>query len=89
MPFDSESAVKINLGRLLSIAIRNGSPFEIAVVLGSAAELQYFPDDRTLDLCASAVRSEGNKASRAVLWAVRHRCARALPHCQRLVVPDV
>ncbi|SOY67364.1 conserved hypothetical protein [Cupriavidus taiwanensis] len=53
------------------------SPFDIAIVLGSGAELMMFPDASTLDQCAAAVDAAGQRALRSVVWAVRHRCSKA------------
>lgn len=79
----------LHFSRLLSMAIRQASAFDIAVVLGSAAELRWYPDDRALDLCTQAVEGAGNAAFRAVVWTVRHRRDQGTPHARRFVVPDV
>ncbi|TDF66784.1 hypothetical protein [Cupriavidus sp. L7L] len=71
------NAVTRRLSRLLSLAMRQQSALDIAVILGSAAELRYFPDDAALERCTRMVESHGGKAMRAVVWAVRHRRVRA------------
>lgn len=83
----SADAQARHLSRLLAYAIRRASPFDIAVALGSAAEFQCFPDDRAFDLCTRTIQRAGGKAVRAVVWAVRHRCARSASNCRRFVVP--
>lgn len=74
------------ISRLLALAIQQESPLDIAVILGTAAELLYFPDDEAFERCTRTVQSYGDKAMRAVVWAVRHRCARAGAGTQRFVV---
>ncbi len=74
---DDGNAVTRRLSRLLALAIQQESPLDIAVILGSAAELRYFPDDVAFERCTRTVQRRGGKAMRAVVWAVRHRCARA------------
>lgn len=63
-------------------------PYDIAVILGSAAELRYCLDDVAFERCTHTVRQRrGSKVMRAVVWAVRHRCARAAgARHQRFVV---
>lgn len=67
--------------RCLAVQLRNaivsGSSFEIAVALGSAAEFMIFPEERIMEECTAKVQSAGEMALRGVVWAVRHRCARA------------
>lgn len=86
---DDGNPVILRLSRLLASAIRQASALDIAVVLGSGAELQYFPDDRTLDLCTLLVQRQGGKAMRAVVWTVRHRCVRLGAGSRRFAVKDV
>ncbi|WP_454752928.1 hypothetical protein [Cupriavidus necator] len=85
---DDPDAVMRRLSRLLALAIQQESPLDIAVILGTAAELLYFPDDVAFERCTRTVQSHGDKAMRAVVWAVRHRCARAGAGTQRFVVND-
>lgn len=83
---DDRNAVTRRLSRLLALAIQQESPLDIAVLLGSAAELRCFPDDQAFERCTRTVQSRGGKAMRAVVWAVRHRCARAGAANERFVV---
>lgn len=84
-PGDPNAVIR-RLSRLLALAIQQESPLDIAVILGSAAELLYFPDDVAFERCTRTVQRHGDKAMRAVVWAVRHRCARAGAGTQRFVV---
>lgn len=70
-------AVERCVVQLLRNAIASESPFDIAIVLGSAAELMIFPDDCLMEQFTSAVQTANQLALRAVVWAVRHRCAKA------------
>lgn len=65
------------LANLLKHAMVARSPFDIAVVLGSAAELMMFPDEVVLAQCTETVQLADQRALRGVVWAVRHRCVRA------------
>lgn len=73
---DLDQAVRQRLDGLLRNAIAAQSPSEIAVALGSAAELRIFPDEKVLECCTDAVRMSGASVLRAVIWTVRHRYAR-------------
>ncbi len=75
---DLDLAVRQQLDRLLRNAIAAQSLPEIAVALGSAAELHIFPDAAVLDRCTDALRTSGASALRALVWTVRHRHARHL-----------
>ncbi len=86
---DPRGTEMLHFSRLLSMAIRQASAFDIAVVLGSAAELQWYPDDHALDLCMQAVEGAGNAAFRAVVWTVRHRRERGTPNARRFIVSDL
>ncbi|WP_018313050.1 hypothetical protein [Cupriavidus sp. UYPR2.512] len=83
---DDVNGMTRRLGHLLALAIQHESPLDIAVILGSAAELRYFPDDAAFEHCTRTVQRHGGKAMRAVVWAVRHRCARAGAGHRRFVV---
>lgn len=74
---DTTLEIERRLGWLLGQAMVTRSPFDIAIVLGSGAELMMFPDAPTLDQCAAAVDAAGQRALRSVVWAVRHRCSKA------------
>jgi len=74
------------LGWLLGHAMVTRSPFDIAIVLGSGAELMMFPDAPTLDQCAAAVDAAGQLALRSVVWAVRHRCRKAGNGARRFTI---
>lgn len=74
---DTTLEIERRLGWLLGRAMVTRSPFEIAIVLGSGAELMMFPDAPTLEQCAAAVDAAGQRALRSVVWAVRHRCNKA------------
>lgn len=80
------AAVAHLLGRRLASAILHESPFDIAVILGSGAELSCVPDDRALAHCIRLVQAHGSQTTRAVVWAVRHRCVRTGADYQRFEV---
>lgn len=73
---DLDQAVQQQLDRLLRNAIATQSLPEIAVVLGSAAELRVFPDESVLERCTEALRTSGSSVLRALVWTVRHRHTR-------------
>jgi len=73
---DLDQAVQQQLDRLLRNAIATQSLPEIAVVLGSAAELRAFPDESVLERCTEVLRTSGSSVLRALVWTVRHRHAR-------------
>ncbi len=83
---DDRNAVTRHLSRLLAQALQQELPLDIAVILGSAAELGCYPDDHALERCTCTIQRRGGKAMRAVVWAVRHRCARASAKHQRFAV---
>lgn len=74
------------LAEMLRSAIKAESAFEIAVVLGSAAELRVFPEERVLEQCTDAVQAAGHVALRGVVWAVRHRSVKAGNDVQRFAI---
>lgn len=67
------TAIERRLSSLLRHALVTRSPFEIALVLGSAAELTLFPEPDILDQCTAAVQKANQQALRGLVWAVRHR----------------
>lgn len=71
------------VGALIDGALAGGSPREIAVVLGAAAELRIFPDTASLDRCHDVMQGTDDVAVRSVLWVVRHRLARERLHVGR------
>ena len=74
---DAREAVARLLAEQLRCAMALGSPVEIAVVLGCAAEMSMFPPTPVLEACTSTIQSAEQPALRGVLWAVRHRKLRA------------
>jgi len=68
------------LGRILASslvdALQRRSTRDVAVVLGSAAELQMFPDEALFEWSREVVESDEVYICRGVYWAVRHRCSR-------------
>lgn len=50
------AAIERRLSSLLRHALVTGSPFHIAVVLGSAAELTLFPEQEVLEQCTVAMQ---------------------------------
>ncbi|MFJ1259154.1 hypothetical protein [Cupriavidus sp. CuC1] len=83
---DTTLEIERRLGWLLGQAMVTRSPFDIAIVLGSGAELMMFPDAPTLDQCAAAVDAAGQRALRSVVWAVRHRCSKAGHRVRRFTI---
>lgn len=67
------AAIERRLSSLLRHALMMRSPFEIALVLGSAAELMLFPEHDVLEQCTAAVQKANQQALRGLVWAVRHR----------------
>ncbi len=61
------------MSSLLRHALARRSPLDIALVLGSAAELMLFPEQDVLEQCTAAVQQGNQQALRALVWAVRHR----------------
>ncbi|WP_130390501.1 hypothetical protein [Cupriavidus agavae] len=74
------------LGSLLVNALLTRSATDVAVVLGSAAELQWYPDDALLNW-AKEVLGQDNLHCRGVYWAVRHRCSRTGKPANRFGAP--
>lgn len=74
---DTTLEIERRLGWLLARAMVTRSPFDIAIVLGSGAELMMFPDAPTFDQCAAVVDAAEQRALRSVVWVVRHRCCKA------------
>lgn len=68
--------IERRLSSLLRHALAAGSPLEIALVLGSAAELMLFPEPEVLEQCTAAVQQADQQALRGLVWAVRHRSMR-------------
>ncbi|MCO4865822.1 hypothetical protein MKD38_29405 [Cupriavidus sp. WGlv3] len=83
---DTASEIERRLGCLLGQAMVTRSPFDIAVLLGSGAELMMFPDAATLETCAATVDAAGQRAMRCVVWAVRHRCCKVGQEVRRFAV---
>lgn len=83
---DITPEVERRLGCLLGQAMVTRSAFDIAVLLGSGAELMMFPDAATLETCAAAVDAAGQRALRCVVWAVRHRCCKVGQGVRRFAV---
>ncbi len=71
------AGIERRLSSLLRHALAAGSPFEIALVLGSAAELMLFPEPEVLEQCTAAVQQADQQALRGLVWAVRHRSMRS------------
>jgi hypothetical protein len=65
------------LAVLLDGALTARSATDVAVILGSAAELQTYPDE-ALFARAMDVLAQGDILFRGVYWAVRHRCSKSL-----------
>jgi hypothetical protein len=80
------SAIERRLSSLLRHALVTRSPFDIALVLGSAAELMLFPEHDVLEECTAAVQSAEQQALRGLVWAVRHRSARGGRYVRRFAI---
>ncbi|CAG2134904.1 hypothetical protein D3C81_1348350 [compost metagenome] len=80
---DRDHAVQQRLENLLRNAIAARSISEMAVALGSAAELRVFPAEADLERCTEAVKASGATVLRALIWTVRHRHARHLEQLRR------
>nr|WP_315591850.1 hypothetical protein [uncultured Cupriavidus sp.] len=78
-----EQAVQQRLDRLLRNAIASQSLSEIAVALGSAAELRIFPEASVLEGCTEALRTSRVSVLRALVWTVRHRHTRHMAQLRR------
>lgn len=80
------AAIERRLSCLLRHALVTRSPFEIALVLGSAAELMLFPEQDVLEQCTAAVQTTNQQALRGLVWAVRHRSIRDGRHIRRFAI---
>ncbi|GAB7549058.1 hypothetical protein [Cupriavidus sp. 8B] len=80
------AAIERRLSCLLRQALTTRSPFEIALVLGSAAELMLFPEQDVLEQCTAAVQTANQQALRGLVWAVRHRSIRGGPNVRRFAI---
>ncbi|WP_354683290.1 hypothetical protein [Cupriavidus necator] len=79
-------AIERRLAVLLRHALATGSSFDIALVLGSAAELMLFPEPEILDQCTAAVQQGNQQTLRGLVWAVRHRSMRGGRGVRRFAV---
>ncbi len=77
------AAIERRLSSLLRHALMTRSPFEIALVLGSAAELMLFPEHDVLEECTAAVHKANQQVLRGLVWAVRHRSMLGGRHVRR------
>ncbi len=80
------AAIERRLSCLLRQALVTRSPFDIALVLGSAAELMCFPEQEVLEQCTAAVQRANQQALRGLVWAVRHRSIRDGRHTRRFAI---
>ena len=80
------AAIERRLSRLLRQALLTGSPFEIALVLGSAAELMLYPEQEVLEQCTAAVQAANQLVLRGLVWAVRHRSIRGGRNTRRFSI---
>lgn len=80
------AAIERRLSCLLRQALATRSPFEIALVLGSAAELTLFPEQEVLEQCTAAVQTANQQALRGLVWAVRHRSIRGGRNVRRFAI---
>ncbi|CAG2151314.1 hypothetical protein [Cupriavidus numazuensis] len=80
------AAIERRVSSLLRHALVTRSPFHIALVLGSAAELMLFPEQDVLEQCTAAVQQGNQQALRALVWAVRHRSMRGGAGARRFAV---
>ncbi|MHA7685529.1 hypothetical protein [Cupriavidus sp. PET2-C1] len=80
------AAIERRLSSLLRQALTTRSPFEIALVLGSAAELMLFPEQEVLEQCTAAVQTANQLVLRGLVWAVRHRSIRGGQHIRRFAI---
>lgn len=74
------------LGTLLVGALLVRSATDVAVILGSAAELQMYPDEELFDWSMQVLGRE-DLHLRGVYWAVRHRCNRRSKRARRFGMP--
>lgn len=80
------AAIERRLSSLLRQALATRSPFEIALVLGSAAEFMLFPEQEVLEQCTAAVQMANQQTLRGLVWAVRHRSIRGGRTTRRFAV---
>ncbi len=80
------AAIERRLSSLLRHALVTRSPFHIALVLASAAELMLFPEQEVLEQCTAAVQNADQQALRGLVWAVRHRSIRGGRHARRFSI---
>lgn len=80
------TAIERRLSCLLRQALMTRSPFEIALVLGNAAELMLFPEQDVLEQCTAAVQAANQQALRGLVWAVRHRSIRGGQNIRRFAI---
>jgi len=80
------AAIERRLSCLLRQALVTRSPLQIALVLGSAAELMLFPEQEVLEQCTAAVQMANHQALRGLVWAVRHRSLRGGRHTRRFAI---
>ncbi|MBN3791618.1 hypothetical protein G3N94_32750 [Burkholderia sp. Ac-20353] len=78
------AVIERRLSSLLRHALMTRSPYEIALVLGSAAERMLFPEHDVLEQSTAAVQKADQQALRDLVWAVRqHRSIRGGRHVRR------
>ncbi|MFP3889966.1 hypothetical protein [uncultured Ralstonia sp.] len=80
------TAIERRLSSLLRHALAAGSPFDIALVLGSAAEFMLFPEEEVLERCTAVVQQADQQALRGLVWAVRHRNLRSGKSARRFTL---
>lgn len=80
------AAIERRLSCLLQQALVTRSPFQIALVLGSGAELMWFPDQDVLEQCTAAVQTANQRVLRGLVWAVRHRSFLGGPNIRRFSI---
>lgn len=85
------SAYESELGRILASllvgALSVRSATDVAVILGSAAELQMYPDDGLFDWSNEVLERE-DLHLRGIYWTVRHRCNRGNAQAKRFSMPE-
>lgn len=82
------AAIEKRLSSLLKHALLTSSSFDIALILGSAAELKLFPEPHVLEQCTAALQESNQPALRGLVWAVRHRSAKGGKNVRRFVIED-
>lgn len=85
------STYEADLGRILASllvgALSVRSATDVAIILGSAAELQMYPDDELFDWSNEVLERE-DLHLRGIYWTVRHRCSRGSTQARRFSVPE-